>query len=169
MTDLTPIIEPTEIETRVKLSIMIPRSMSDDLRAVDNFLGQTDPMSNGDGPGLSYTARWVLDLGLTLFSYHQGCECENALRQPIGDDTLLAVKLSTDKVFQLRQLASDLQHGLSQFGDVNGAIKITVLEAALVAIDNGLKVIEERNKERAAELRKAYERAAPPPTQSPDN
>jgi hypothetical protein len=166
MTDMTPIIEPTEVETRVKLSLMVPRSMSDDLRAVDHFLGQTDPMSNGDGPGLSHTARWVLDLGLSLFAFHQGCECENALRQPIGDDTLLAIKLPTAKVFQLRQLASDLQCGLSTFGDFSGVIKVTVLEAALVAIDNGLKAIDEWNK---AKAEAQAQRTAPPPTQSPDN
>jgi hypothetical protein len=161
---MTEEIPTTRAETMVKLSFLVNRQMADMINYIDRFRGDGSP---DGGPGTSSTARWLLDLGLRIFSFHQGCECEEKLLVPLSnDDTELVIRLPLQKVAQLRQLASDLQCGLSTFGDVNGVIKVTVLEAALVAIDNGLKAIDEWNK---AKAEVQAQRSAPPPTQSPDN
>lgn len=131
--------EVEDRESMVKLSLMIPKSMAMLLREVEDFLGPE--------AGTSAAGRWLLDLGADIYRSHAACECEAALRVPRGEDVVLALRLSTRQLVVLQALARDLRAGLTKYGDVSAVIKVGVLEAAQVAIDNGLLVHEKHMRE----------------------
>lgn len=125
MTDETP-----DREAMVKLSLMIPKSTAMLLREVEDFLGPE--------AGTSAAGRWLLDLGADIYRSHVACQCEAALRTPRGDVDVLALQISTRQLVVLQQLARDLRAGLTKYGDAGEVIKVGIVEAAQVAIDNGL-------------------------------